>query len=89
MSYDLIYTRRAARDIARLNHETQLRIKGKLEQYRLAPFQHAEKLVTSELGSSSMLQIPILLFCASATAVRFTAKYSPFTHANPPGQRCF
>ncbi|KAA0231186.1 type II toxin-antitoxin system RelE/ParE family toxin [candidate division KSB1 bacterium] len=51
MSYDLIYTRRAARDIARLNHETQLRIKGKLEQYRLAPFQHAEKLVTSELGS--------------------------------------
>ncbi len=49
--YQLVYTRRAERDIDKLEAVTQKRIKKKLEKFQLDPFQYAERLSSSDLGS--------------------------------------
>lgn len=51
MEYELVYTPRAARDIAKLDQATQERIKKTLERYKEAPFDHARKMVDPALGS--------------------------------------
>ena len=51
MTYQFVYTRRAGRDIDRLDAETQRRIKKKLEQFQRDPFRYTDKLSSSELGS--------------------------------------
>ena len=51
MMYQLVYTRRAEKDIGKLEAATQKRIKKKLEQFKLDPFRYAEKLSSFELGS--------------------------------------
>jgi mRNA interferase RelE/StbE len=50
MNYELIYTRRAKRDIKRLDEETKLRIKKQLEFLLKSPLTYAEKLTNSTLG---------------------------------------
>ena len=49
--FKLTYTRRAGRDIEKLNPVTQKRIKKKLELYQSNPLKFAEKLTSSELGT--------------------------------------
>lgn len=51
MIYKFVYTRRAARDIGKLDRMTQQRIKKKLEKFKLDPLRYAEKLSSSDLGS--------------------------------------
>ena len=51
MTYELVYTRRAGKDIEKLDAATQRRIKRKLEKFKLSPFQYGERLSTTELGS--------------------------------------
>jgi len=51
MSYQFVYTKRAERDIDKLDAATQKRIKKKLEEFKLDPFRYAEKLSSSDLGS--------------------------------------
>jgi mRNA interferase RelE/StbE len=51
MIFQLTYTRRAGRDIDKLDPAIQKRIKKKLEFYKLDPLSYAEKLSSSELGT--------------------------------------
>jgi len=51
LEYKLVYTPRAARDIAKLDQATQKRIKKTLERYKESPFDHARKMVDPALGS--------------------------------------
>ena len=51
MTYRLIYTRRAVRDIERLDPKTEDRIGRTLLRYEKDPMRHAEKLIQSDLGS--------------------------------------
>ena len=51
MTYRLIYTRRAVRDIERLDPKTKDRIGRTLLRYEKGPMRHAEKLIQSDLGS--------------------------------------
>ncbi len=44
MSYRLIYTERAFRDIRRLDPQVKKRVKSALERYSQAPFQFATRL---------------------------------------------
>jgi|GEM_PF-5038805 len=41
MTYELVYTHRAARDLAKLDRESLQRIKRGLERYRENPYQFA------------------------------------------------
>ena len=51
MTYRLLYTRRAVRDIERLDPKTKDRIGKTLLRYEKDPVRHAEKLTQSALGS--------------------------------------
>ena len=51
MPYELIYTRRAAKDIDKLEQKVKERIKGGLEKYKGEPFQFATKLAATEIGT--------------------------------------
>ncbi|MFH0990463.1 MAG: type II toxin-antitoxin system RelE/ParE family toxin [bacterium] len=51
MTYELVYTKRAVRDIIRLDERTKARLKSALESFSAEPFKHAEKLVNPELGT--------------------------------------
>jgi mRNA interferase RelE/StbE len=50
MNYKLIYTRRANRDIKRLDELIKLRIKKQLEFLSKSPLTYAEKLTNSAIG---------------------------------------
>ncbi|MDZ7290767.1 MAG: type II toxin-antitoxin system RelE/ParE family toxin [candidate division KSB1 bacterium] len=51
MTYQFVYSRRAERDIDKLDAAAQKRIKKKLEEFKHEPFRYAEKLSSSDLGS--------------------------------------
>lgn len=51
MSYRLVYTHRAARDIAALDPKTRERVGAQLARYEGDPLRYAEKLAHSSLGS--------------------------------------
>ncbi len=51
MSYKLVYTKTAFRDIQRLDTVAKKRIKKKLEEYASQPLIHAKKLTNSSIGS--------------------------------------
>jgi mRNA interferase RelE/StbE len=51
LEYELVYTERAARDIAKLDQAARERIKKTLERYKESPFDYARKMVDPKLGS--------------------------------------
>ena len=51
MEYNLGYTRRAARDISKLQKSVKERVRKSLEKYAEEPFFHARKMVDSTLGN--------------------------------------
>jgi mRNA interferase RelE/StbE len=51
MTYKLIYTRRAARDISKLQRGVKQRIKRSLERYARDPFFYAKKMADPTLGT--------------------------------------
>ena len=51
MKYTLVYTRRAAKDIRKLENKIKGRIGKALLRYSTNPFKHAEKLSDPRLGS--------------------------------------
>ena len=51
MKYRLVYTKRAVKDIAKLDPSTEKRIKKALVQYAEVPFDYATKMVHPTLGS--------------------------------------
>lgn len=51
MPYELIYARRAAKDIDKLERKVKERIKSALEKYRDDPLRFATKMVTREIGT--------------------------------------
>ncbi len=51
MTYELIYTRRAVKDIKRLDNKARQRVKSDLEKFRDDPFQSAVKLTSPEIGT--------------------------------------
>lgn len=51
MKYTLIYTRRAVKDIARLDSKTKERIGKTLLRYQEEPLRYAEKLSDPNLGT--------------------------------------
>ncbi len=51
MTYRLLYTRRAVRDIERLDPKTKDRIGKTLLRYEKDPVRHAEKLTQADVGS--------------------------------------
>ena len=51
MTYELVYTRRAARDLDKLDQEALQRVRDGLERYRDDPYQFATKLTSAELGT--------------------------------------
>ena len=50
MSYEFIYTRRAAKDIQKLDEITKKRIDKTLVRYAEEPLKYAERLIDSRLG---------------------------------------
>jgi mRNA interferase RelE/StbE len=51
MKYELVYTRRAVKDIQKLDSEAKGRIGKTLLRYRDSPLIYAEKLTDSQLGT--------------------------------------
>ncbi len=51
MKYSLVYTRRAIKDIQRLEEKTRKRIGKSLLRYSEDPLSYAEKLTDSKLGN--------------------------------------
>jgi mRNA interferase RelE/StbE len=51
MSYQLVYTQRAARDIERLDPIVKRRLGNTLLRYKEDPFRYAEKLSDPKLGT--------------------------------------
>ncbi len=51
MKYDLVYTRRAVKDIQKLDSESKERIGKTLLRYKDNPLIYAEKLTDSQLGT--------------------------------------
>ncbi|MCL5773652.1 MAG: type II toxin-antitoxin system RelE/ParE family toxin [Firmicutes bacterium] len=51
MAYELLYTRRAAKDIVKLDRVVQKRLKKALEKFPNKPLHYAEKLIEPRLGS--------------------------------------
>ena len=51
MEYKLVYTRRAAKDLSKLEPEVRKRIKETLERYAKAPFDYARKMIDPSLGT--------------------------------------
>ena len=50
MKYDFVYTRRAEKDLRKLDKAVRNRIGKTMLQYRAAPLKHAEKLTGEKLG---------------------------------------
>ena len=50
MSYQLIYTKSASKDIQKLDNVAKKKIKKKLEQYSKNPLGYAKKLTNSAIG---------------------------------------
>ena len=50
MSYEFVYTRRAAKDIQKLDEITKKRIDKTLVRYGEDPLKYAERLIDSRLG---------------------------------------
>ena len=50
MIYELIYTRRAVKDIQVLDRLTQKRLAKKLEEFKKDPLRFSEKLIHAKLG---------------------------------------
>jgi mRNA interferase RelE/StbE len=51
MKYELVYTRRAVKDIQKLDVDNKERIEKTLLRYRQNPLVYAEKLTDSQLGT--------------------------------------
>lgn len=51
MKYELVYTKRAAKDISGLDRVAKERIRGTLERYAQSPFNYAKKMVDPALGT--------------------------------------
>ena len=52
MAYELVYTKRAVKDIRRLDHKVKERLKKVLEKFKEAPFEESvKKLSHPELGT--------------------------------------
>ena len=51
MKFKLVYTRRAVKDIGKLDKQIYKRIKESLERYSQDPFAHADFLTDSRIGS--------------------------------------
>lgn len=51
MTYQLVYTRRAVKDIRRLDANAKQRLKSTLEKYRDDPLFYAQRLINSEFGT--------------------------------------
>ena len=51
MKFELIYTKRAFKDIQNLDQHVKLRLKKSLELFSVSPFDHAEKLTNHSIGS--------------------------------------
>jgi mRNA interferase RelE/StbE len=51
VTYRLLYTRRATKDIQKLDPPVKKRVGQTLQRYARAPLEHAEKLTNPELGS--------------------------------------
>lgn len=50
MAYRLVYTKRAVKDIKKLDVVAKQRLKKALEKLALSPFDHATKLTDSKIG---------------------------------------
>ena len=51
MNFQLVYTKRALKDIQKLDKRSKTRIKNALEVYSLNPYSHLEKLTNYVIGS--------------------------------------
>lgn len=51
MKFELVYTKRAFKDIQNLDQRVKFRIKKSLELFSVSPFDHAEKLTNYYIGS--------------------------------------
>lgn len=51
MSYKILYTRTALRDVKKLDKVTKKRIKAKIEEFIKDPISNAKKLTSSTLGN--------------------------------------
>ena len=51
MRYKIVYTKRAEKDIDRLNQETRERIREALEKYSEAPLNYSRKMLDQALGT--------------------------------------
>jgi mRNA interferase RelE/StbE len=51
MEYKIVFTRRATRDVSRLEPEVRKRIGDALKRYSKDPLNHARKMVDPSLGS--------------------------------------
>ena len=51
MDYQLVYTRRAVKDIRRLDKNVKQRLKNALEKYQENPLFYAQRLVNPEFGT--------------------------------------
>ena len=51
MSYDLVYTQKAVRDVEKLDHKIKKRLGKVLLRYKEEPMRYAEKLTDSKLGT--------------------------------------
>lgn len=48
--YELVFTERAVKDLKGLENATRTRIGKKLQEFSLAPFEHAKKLSDARIG---------------------------------------
>lgn len=51
MSYTLLYTRTAYKDIRKLDIIVKKKIKKKIEEYAVDPLQYAKRLINSSIGT--------------------------------------
>lgn len=51
MSYKLIYTRTAFKDVKKLDIIVKKRIRKKIEEYQIDPLTHAKRLINPLIGS--------------------------------------
>lgn len=51
MRYKIVYTKRAEKDISKLDRETKIRIKKALDRYTEDPLNYAKKMIDPALGT--------------------------------------
>jgi mRNA interferase RelE/StbE len=54
MDYKIVFTRRAARDISKLEPEVKEKIGDALKRYGKDPLNYARKMIDPSLGNSSL-----------------------------------